>query len=159
MSNRRQVLTVDEALAKLLEKNDGDFFGGEPLSELMDSESGSDEEEYERRARSFASPSVHLGLQLEVEEGDGGHFVARELNVREAVRAFVPLQAEPSNLESDLQDKEGEHGEVSEALNVNPNSQSRRHTCGCSKNCLDKFDASEVEQMRMNMLELEKKRA
>ena len=95
-------------------------------------------------------------MQLEVEEGDGGHFVARELNVREAVRAFVPLQAEPSNLESDLQDKEGEHGEVSEALNVNPNSQSRRRICGCSKNCLDKFNASEVEQMCMNMLELEK---
>ena len=84
-------------------------------------------------------------MELEDEEGDDDHFVARELNVRKARRAFVPLQAELSNMERYLQDKEGEHGEVSESFNVNPNSQSRRRTCGCSKNCLDKIYASEIE--------------
>lgn len=153
MSHRRRCFTVDEALAQLMQDDDEDFFGKAPeLSEEEEEDSDAADE------ADHGGSDVDPAANSDSDDGDDDlHFLDRDVDVRRAARrVFVEMESDLSSEgEADMADVAGGADEGGAGGGESPGGGLARHECGCSKNCLDQFDAGEIEQTRLTMRELE----
>ena len=130
MSNRRRLFTVDEALAKLLEEEDDDFFG-----------SGSDSEgEHDPAGRrgNWRHPSRASNSSGDCGDQSSGdeetHFLDHEVNVVGAASSYLGLDAGGRRCDHETDSDEGnEQSERGMQRSVQAGSQSTRYQCGCKK--------------------------
>ena len=154
----RRVVTVSEALASLFEEADEEFFGeegGEGAGLAMRRDTDSDDDDADGDAGGLSS-----GFSA-----DHDHFLDRLVDPGRLAGAFIERPDGGSGQESEEDDPSHDNSDAHRAAGsatggaADKDGQSTRHIkCDCQKDGLAKFLQAEIEQNKLNMREMEKRK-
>lgn len=138
MSARRRYFTIDEALAQLLDEEEDFLFG---TAAEVDSGSSSQDADGDDGVSTASDDPQGDGLT----DDGADHFLDREVDTSAAAQRFTPGVSDEGEPSGESRCEQGDLG-----------NRVTGRECGCSQCCLKAFDAAEIEQAQLTMMELDR---